>query len=292
MYWFLKITTFEKRYYIGAHSTRCQVKKGATQIERGVYKNLKIYKPATQSTQPSSDSRIHVFGESNEKETKTLMVLGAEDRGKDEFINSLANHLWDVKVPDRFRFKLVPINKEKTNSCSVYELNNTKQNYNVSIVDVPDFSDQDEEASKEFRSLIVKDCKELEQVKFHALCYVVRASDRRLCNAEKEIFSKMPKLFAKCPDVNIVASFSNDAEPPIKNALITEHISHDNIFKLNTIFIENGTSNFEDFLDYLDSNNSPQDLESRSRQLFGTLGKSFRNAGRRLRSASRDRKWR
>ena len=89
-------------------------------------------------------------------------------------------------------------------------------------------------------------------------------------------FTVMPKLFAKCPDVNIVASFSNDAEPPIKNALITEHISHDNIFKLNTIFIENGTSNFEDFLDYLDSNNSPQDLESRSRQLFGTLGKSFK----------------
>ena len=101
-----------------------QIKKESTQIERGIYKHLKIYKPAPQ---PTSDSRIQVFGESTKKESKTLMVLGAPDRGKDTFINSLANHLWDVKVPDQFRFKLA-FNKEDANSCGVYKLNNTKQN--------------------------------------------------------------------------------------------------------------------------------------------------------------------
>ena len=137
---------------------------------------------------------------------------------------------------------------------------------------------------------MVKDCKELKLINFHAVCYVVRASDRRLSNSEKELFSKVPKLFAKSPDLNIVANFSDDAEPPIKNALITENISYENIFKLNTIFIENGTSNFEEFLDYLDTNNSPRDMESRSRHLFSIIGKSFRDVGKRLRSASRDRK--
>ena len=170
---------------------------------------------------------------------------------------------------------------------AVFKLNNTKQNYNITIVDVPEFSD--EEPSKVLK-LLVKDCKELKLTSFHAVCYVVRASDRRLSNSEKEVFPKVPKLFAKSPDVNIVANFSDDAEPPIKHALIAENISNDNIFKLNTIFIENGTSNFEEFLEYLDSNNSPKDLESRSRHLFGTIGKPFRDLGKRLRSASRDRK--
>ena len=152
-------------------------------------------------------------------------------------------------------------------------------------MDVPEFGD--EETSKVLLHSLVKECKELKLVKFHALCYVVRASDRKLSNGEKVIFSKVPKLFSKSPDVNIVANFSNDAEPPIKNALITESINHDNIFKLNTIFVENGTSNFDEFLDYLDSNNSSADMESRSRNLFGTIGRSI---GKRLRSKTRDRK--
>ena len=113
---------------------------------------------------------------------------------------------------------------------------------------------------------------------------MVRASDRRLSNSEKEVFPKVPKLFAKSPDVNIVTNFSDDADPPVKHALIAENISHeyDNIFKLNTIFIENGISNFEEFLDYLDSNKSPREMESMSRHLFGAIGKSFRDVGRRL----------
>ena len=119
---------------------------------------------------------------------------------------------------------------------------------------------------------------------------MVRASDRRLSNSEKEVFPKVPKLFAKSPDVNIVANFSDDADPPVKRALIAENISHDNIFKLNTIFIENGISNFEEFLDYLDSNKSPREMESMSRHLFGAIGKSFRDVRRRLRSASQDQK--
>ena len=111
-----------------------------------------------------------------------MMVLSAPDRGKDTFINSLANHLWDVKVQDRFRFKLV-LNKENNNSFNVYKLNNTKQNYNITIVDVPEFSD--EEPSKVLK-LLAKDCKELKLTSFHAVCYVVRASDRRLSDSEQE----------------------------------------------------------------------------------------------------------
>ena len=251
-------------------------------MERGVYKNLKIYKPVAQS---DSSGRFKVFGERNKKETKTLMVLGAYDRGKDIFINSLVNHLWDVKVPDRFRFKVV-FNSESTNSANAYKLNNLKHEYNITILDVPEFGD--EETSDVLNS-IVKDCKELQLVEFHAICYVVRASDRRLSSGEKAIFSKLPKLFAKSAQVNIIANFSDDAEPPIKHALISENIHHANIFKLNTMFVENGTSSFEEFLDYLNSTDSPQELESRSRRRLAVLGKTVRNGWNRLRSKSRAR---
>ena len=220
---------------------------------------------------------------SDTKETKTLMVLSAEDRGKDEFINSLANHLWDVKVPDRFRFK-VAVTKELATSCKVYKLNITKQNYNIAIVDVPEFSN--EETSKVLKH-VVKECKELKLTKFHALNYVMRASDRRLTNGEKEVFSKVSKLFVSCSDINIIATSSSDVVPPIKNALIADNIRHDNIFKLNTIFIDNGTSNFEGFFEYLDSVTLPQDMNVRSRNPLSTIG---RQLGKRWRSATRERK--
>ena len=115
----------------GSEHVAHKMKKQSTQIERVGYKTLKIYKPPTQET---SDSITQVFGEPNEKGTKTLMVLGAPDRGKDIFINSLVNNLWDVKVPDRFRFKLV-FNNEEAKSCSAFTLNNLKQDYNITIVD-------------------------------------------------------------------------------------------------------------------------------------------------------------
>ena len=93
------------------------------------------------------------------------------------------------------------------------------------------------------------------------------------------------RFFAVDPFPN----FSDDAEPPIKHALISENIHHANIFKLNTIFVENGTSSFEEFLDYLNSTDSPQELESRSRRMMAGLGKTVRNGWNRLRSKSRAR---
>ena len=141
---------------------------------------------------------------------------------------------------------------------------------------------------------LLHDCKDLGLTRFHAICYVVRAPDRKLSSGEKEVFAKVPKIFARSPDVNIVANFSDDAVPAIKHALISEDITYVNIFKLNTIFIGNRASNFKEFLDYLNLTSSPQDLESssrshfgisRSRSLFGTVGKAFRNAKRHVSSS-------
>ena len=73
---------------------------------------------------------------------------------------------------------------------------------------------------------LLHDCKDLGLTRFHAICYVVRAPDRKLSSGEKEVFAKVPKIFARSPDVNIVANFSDDAVPAIKHALISEDITY------------------------------------------------------------------
>jgi len=73
--------------------------------------------------------RLEHSKKSDEKEKK---------RGKFTFINSLANHLWDVKVVDRFRFMIA--DKE---TAKAYVLNNTKLDYNVTVVDIPGFEEEE-----------------------------------------------------------------------------------------------------------------------------------------------------
>ena len=118
---------------------------------------------------------------------------------------------------------------------------------------------------------------------------MVRAFDQKLSNAEKGVFKKLPKAFGKAPDVNIIANFSDDAEPLIKHALVNEKIPHADIFKLNTMFVESGNSNFDEFLEYLDSCNSCETFDtSRSRQVIGNIRKRWGSVRRRFKSGSRD----
>ena len=79
-----------------------------------------------------------VFGEFNTKQMKSILVVGAKSRGKSTFINSLTNHLWDVKHDDNFRFMVA----EKENATA-YVLNNTKLAYNVTIVDIGSFEEDE-----------------------------------------------------------------------------------------------------------------------------------------------------
>ena len=82
-----------------------RVRKASTPIEKGKYENLNIFKPRFQT--PSEMEEIRLYGEENDKTTKTILVIGAKNRGRKTFTNTLVNHLWDVKISsDRFRFKV------------------------------------------------------------------------------------------------------------------------------------------------------------------------------------------
>ena len=230
-----------------------RVRKTSTPIEKGNYENLKIFKPAFQSPE---NKRIQVFGGENDKTTKTIMVIGAQNRGRKTFINTLVNHLWDVKIAaDRLRFKVVFGDGEAT----VYTLNDSKLDYNVSIVDIPGFEEHDD--PRDILESVVSNCKKLDQSKFHALCFVVRAYDIKLSDTEGEILSVLPRLFQKDPVVNIMASFSDASEPSVKHALINQDIKFHNLFKVNTIFVESGSTNFDQFFEYLDSSNQHTTLQ-------------------------------
>ena len=191
---------------------------------------------------------IRLYGEENDKTTKTILVIGAKNRGRKTFINTLVNHLWDVKISsDRFRFK-VALNEDK---ATAFAVKNSKLDYNVTIVDIPGFCEDDD--PREILERLVSECHNLKQEKFHSLCFVVRAYDTKLSETERHVLSVLPELFKKPPNVNIMATFSDASEPPVKLALTNSGIDYDNLFKVNTIFVENGSGNFDSFFEYLSS---------------------------------------
>ena len=230
-----------------------RVRKASTPIEKGKYENLNIFKPRFQT--PSETEGIRLYGEENEKTTKTILVIGAKNRGRKTFVNTLVNHLWDVKISsDQFRFK-VAFDEDK---ATVFAVKNSKLDYNVTIVDIPGFYGDDD--PREILKIIVSECHNLKQEKFHSLCFVVRAYDTELTETERHVLSVLPALFTKPPNVNIMATFSDASEPAVRLALTNLGINYDNLFKVNTVFVENGSGNCDSFFEYLNSYNQPLSL--------------------------------
>ena len=121
-------------------------------------------------------------------------------------------------------------------------------------MDIPGFEER--ERSSSVLNNLLTNCKSLNRTQFHAIFFVVRAFDSQLWPSEKQVFQILPNLFTEAPAVNVIANFSDSGEPAVKTALTIENINPENIFKVNTIFVESGSSNFDELFTYMDTNNT------------------------------------
>eukprot|EP01084_Bolivina_argentea_P255170 429104_1 len=80
-----------------------------------------------------------------EKPNRTIMVIGETGTGKSSFLNSSVNYLFDTQYKNTFRYKLINIASNSTESdtkdVTIYYLNPPKLPYQLTVVDTPGFGD-------------------------------------------------------------------------------------------------------------------------------------------------------
>ena len=227
-----------------------------TRIERN-QTTLELYKPEADQTDELDQGHLLVYGQPNEKEARTVVIVGAKNRGKSTFLNSFANYLWKVGVGQEhnIRFKISTTNQEKVMS---HRMNNTHLDFNLTIVDVPSFPEDEKNSCV---NDLMTHLQTMEITRVHSICFVVKSTDLKLSKNEIKIFKELEDLFKKRPD--IISNFSDAAQPLAQQALRDAGVFFDNCFKFNnhnaTFFIENpdeqdwkkAQSSFDEFASHL-----------------------------------------
>ena len=199
-------------------------------------------------------------------ESKVVLFIGETGAGKSTTLNTIQNHLEEVKYNDDFRWKLSLISqtsKSDTKNLTLYNANG------YVFVDTPGFKDTFGKA---------KDIKTVDDIKtfldsgldyIDGICFVIKDSDNRLTASMKYVIDSVISLFAKdvIDHLFIIITSCTVFDKKVPN-IISEHDilkNHTkelkrNIFRINNIpFIDVKQSN-----DSKDDNNSDNDSDSDS----------------------------
>ena len=156
-----------------------------------------------------------------EETEKVILLVGATGAGKTTWLNAYVNYLFDVKLGDPFRFKLIEDDNEKDQTVSktqyvtIYRLHHQKGmavDYSITIVDTPGFGDTrgvsgDKKIEEEIHRLFRDRNGYLEHI--NAVAFVTPASTARLTPTQKYIFDSILSLFGKNIEGNIILLVTN-----------------------------------------------------------------------------------
>ncbi|VDM60040.1 unnamed protein product [Angiostrongylus costaricensis] len=114
-------------------------------------------------------------------EDKMVLLFGPIGSGKTSTINSMLNYLYDVKKENNFRFVLdYPV--KKTNTLTVYVINNTILPFRVTIIDTPGIVDEkdDKAVSTLIKKWFEKELREAGTVRVDAISLVLSHNENSL----------------------------------------------------------------------------------------------------------------
>ena len=137
-----------------------------------------------------------------------------------------------------------------------------KLGFNLTIVDIPSF--EEEGKVKKIKEGMIQNNRLTD---FHAIFFVVRFSDTKLSSNEKDIFKWLSGSYSKKPDM--IASFCDTSDPPVKRALSLEKVAYDNMFRVHGAFFadtpdehdwNSASSRLEELVKHLKSIDMPASL--------------------------------
>jgi hypothetical protein len=246
------MTDAEIRLALQIFSNSIQVKDSNTLLD--------IYKPISNNSPLVDGLRKVTIGKNlQHQREKTILVVGATGTGKTTFLNSMVNYLYDVRLDDGFRLKIVTQSdegwedsKSKTKYVSAYCFHGTKLPYRLVVVDTPGYGDTDGLAADKRTTGLIKTLFENQGENgidhLDAVCIVVKASDSRLTAQQRHNFNSVLQLFGKdiAPNLFIIATFCDASEPPVKASLQDANIDFTKFFKFNNSAFFEGSSNMSE----------------------------------------------
>lgn len=216
---------------------------------------------------------------------KLLLLAGGTGSGKSTLVNAIVNYLYDVRIDDNFRLKLISDQDEfeesrtvhagssKTKRVTAYQLNGTKLPYRLTIVDTPGFGDTEGLDKDKITVDYMKEWFESgalgRQKLIDAICLVMKSSETRVTAQVKHELTSVMGLFARDMEPNILTlfTFSDGASVPALAALKAENINVNAYFTFNNcafflrlkeeddmykIFWNRANKNYEKFFEYLE----------------------------------------
>ena len=136
----------------------------------------------------------------------TILLVGSSGCGKESLINNFINYVFNVDLSDPFRFQLIDPSGEE-NGVRVYDIHHSKGfrvNYSLTVIDTPNFDEEDPEKNKEIASTIKQflyDENGIQQVNLVGL--VLDSSTSYLEPINLYIYSLLISLFGEDIKTNI-----------------------------------------------------------------------------------------
>ncbi|XP_063044491.1 uncharacterized protein LOC134438769 [Engraulis encrasicolus] len=175
----------------------------------------------------------YMFGRKVEdQKNKVILMLGSTGAGKTTLVNVMMNYILGVKWEDRYRFKLIHEDTNRTQAESQtsvvtsYELYNQpgfQIPYSLTIIDTPGFGDtrgmaQDKLITEQVKRFL---CSPLGVDHIDAVCFVVQASLARLSASQRYIFDAILSIFGKDIEENIMilVTFADSPKIPALEAI-------------------------------------------------------------------------
>ncbi|CAI5657161.1 unnamed protein product [Oreochromis niloticus] len=163
------------------------------------------------------------------KINKTILLVGETGGGKSTLINTLVNYTMGVKWEDGVWFQIVEEegtsqSESQTLGVIVYEIFDFKDKtlpHSLTIIDTPGFGDP---RGTEKDDIISEQLLDLFRSKdgiyeLNSVCLVMKATDNRLSDRQRQIFDSIISLFGKNLEKNIVALITHSDGIPPENAL-------------------------------------------------------------------------
>ncbi|XP_039470670.1 uncharacterized protein LOC116327373 [Oreochromis aureus] len=195
-----------------------------------------VYQLRTKKQKFGSLTKMTVGEKNQYKINKTILLVGETGAGKSTLINALLNYSMGVKWEDEVWFQIVEEEKRsqtdsQTSDVIVYEVFGFEDKtlpYSLTIIDTPGYGDTSGTEHDDIISQRLLDLFRSEDGvhELNSVGLVMKATDNRLSDRLRYIFSSVMSLFGKNLEKNIVALFTHSDGGTPENALQTLKVAN------------------------------------------------------------------